>query len=228
MDPVLDMELSTSRGFDPGIRPLCTDESDLVRKAQDGDVEAFEALVEVYTAKVYSIAYRIAGNRDDAEDICQESFIKLHRNIRAYSSNHKFTTWLFRLVTNTAIDHIRRQNRSRRLSVETGLPDRSQTGDSDLKLTLDRILNKVSPKQRMAFVLRDLQGFPLNEVAQILGCSGVTARVHLHKARTRIRKSLENEVLSSTRLEATYLKPYLTSRMARRSSSAVQFTTKMT
>ncbi len=194
MDPVLDIEFSTSRDFAPRIRPLCTDESDLVRKAQGGDVEAFETLVEVYRAKVYSIAYQISGNRDDAEDICQESFIKLYRNISTYSSNHKFTTWLFRLVTNTAIDHLRKLNKSRRLSVETGLPDRSQASDSDLKLTLDRILSKVSPKQRMAFVLRDLQGFPLNEVAQILRCSGVTARVHLHKARTRIRKSLENEI----------------------------------
>lgn len=194
MGPVLDIEFSTSRDFAPRIRPLCTDESDLVRKAQDGDVEAFETLVEVYRAKVYSIAYQIVGNADDAEDICQESFIKLYRNIRAYSSNHKFTTWLFRLVTNTAIDHLRKLNKSRRLSVETGLPDRSQASDSDLKLTLDRILSKVSPKQRMAFVLRDLQGFPLNEVAQILECSGVTARVHLHKARTRIRKSLENDI----------------------------------
>lgn len=194
MEPVLDIEFSTSRDPAPRTRSLYMDESDLVRRALDGDGEAFETLVEVYKARVYSVAYQIAGNRDDAEDICQESFIKLYRNIRAYSSNHKFTTWLFRLVTNTAIDHLRKQKKSRRLPVEAGLPDRSQASDSDLKLTLDRILSKVSPKQRMAFVLRDLQGFPLSEVAQILGCSGVTARVHLHKARTRIRKSLENEI----------------------------------
>lgn len=194
MEPVLDIEFSTSRDPAPRIRPLYMDESDLVRKAQEGDVEAFEALVGVYKARVYSVACQIAGNRDDAEDICQESFIKLYRNIRAYSSNHKFTTWLFRLVTNTAVDHLRKQKKSRRLPVEAGLPDRSQASDSDLKLTLDRILKKVSPKQRMAFVLRDLQGFPLCEVAQILGCSGVTARVHLHKARTRIRESLETEI----------------------------------
>ncbi len=194
MEPVLDIDISTSRDPAPRIRPLYMDESDLVRKAQDGDVEAFESLVEAYKAMVYSVAYQISGNADDAEDICQESFVKLYRNIRVYSSNHKFKTWLFRLVTNTAIDHRRKQKKYRRLSAETGLPDHSQTSDSDLKLTLDRILRKVSPKQRMAFVLRDLQGFPLNEVAQILGCSSVTVRVHLHKARTRIRKSLENEI----------------------------------
>lgn len=122
---------------------MCTGASDLVRKAQDGDVEAFEALLEVYKAMVYSVAYQIVGNAEDAEDICQESFIKLYRNIRTYSSNHKFKTWLFRLVTNTAIDHLRKQKKSRRLLVETGLPDRSQASDSDLKLTLDRILSKV-------------------------------------------------------------------------------------
>ena len=194
MEPALDIEFSTSRDSAPRTRSLYMDESDLVRKALDGDVEAFDSLVDVYRAKVYSIAYQISGNRDDAEDICQESFIKLHRSIRTYSSNHKFVTWLFRLVTNTAIDHLRKQKKSRRLPVEAGLPDRSQASDSDLRLTLDRILSKVSPKQRMAFVLRDLQGFPLSEVAQILGCSGVTARVHLHKARTRIRKRLENEI----------------------------------
>ena len=194
MDPVLDIEFSSSTESTPRIRPLCMDESDLVRKAQDGDVEAFETLVEAYKAMVYSVAYQIAANADDAEDIYQESFIKLYRNIRAYSSIHKFKTWLFRLVTNTAIDHLRKQKKSRRLSLETRLPDRSQASDSDLKLTLDQILSTVSPKQRMAFVLRDLQGFPLSEVAQILRCSGVTARVHLHNARTRIRRSLENVI----------------------------------
>ena len=170
------------------------DESDLVVKAQNGDVEAFEKLVDINKVMVFTVAYQIAGNGDDAADICQESFIKLHKNIHKYTQNHKFSTWLYRLVANTAIDYLRKERKRRGVRLEPEFPELNRTFDQDLRLSLEQILGKLSPKQRIAFVLRDLRGFPLDEVAQILGCNGVTARVHLHRARTRIRKNLENEI----------------------------------
>ncbi len=194
MDSVLDIEFSTSREFVPRIRPLYMDESDLVVRAQNGDIEAFEKLVDIYKGMVLSIGYQIAGNGDDAQDICQESFIKLNKNIRKYTQTHRFSTWLYRLVANTAIDYLRKERKRRGVRLEPDMPEPNRTFDHDLRLSLEQILVKLSPKQRIAFVLRDLQGFPLDEVATILRCTGVTVRVHLHNARTRIRKNLENEI----------------------------------
>ena len=170
-------------------------EEDLVARAQDGDLSAFESLVREHQEMAYAIAYRIAGNADDAKDICQESFIKLHRRIGQYRPRHPFPTWLYRLVVNTAIDFQRRERRFQHVSLEQekGLPGKNPWSDQDFRLSLDRILGDLSPKQRSAFMLRDLQGFPLEEVAQILGCNPITARVHLHHARRNIRKRLEEE-----------------------------------
>ncbi len=97
---------------------------------------------------------------------------------------------------NTAIDFQRREKRSRFEPLETGeaVAGRLSGEPSDLRMSLDRILEGLTPKQRSAFVLRDLQGFELREVAEILGCSAITVRVHLHHARREVRERLREEM----------------------------------
>lgn len=169
---------------------------DLVVRAQDGDLAAFECLVRRYQEMAYQIAYQIVGDADDAQDVCQECFIKLHRVIGQYRPRHKFSTWLYRLIVNTAIDFQRREARARHVPLEAGrdVADGRAGSPEALRASLDRILSDLSPNQRSAFVLRDLQGFELKEVAQIMGCSSITMRVHLHHARRQIRERLEREV----------------------------------
>jgi RNA polymerase sigma-70 factor (ECF subfamily) len=168
---------------------------DLVVRAQDGDLAAFERLVRQYQEMAYAIAYQVVGDADDAHDVCQECFIKLHRVIGQYRPRHRFSTWLYRLIVNTAIDFQRREARARHAPLRAGeeVADGRAWGGGDLDLSLERVLSGLSPKQRSAFVLRDLQGFSLEEVAHILGCSAITVRVHLHNARRQIRERLKSE-----------------------------------
>ena len=169
-------------------------EEELVDRARRGDLAALDTLVRKYQHMAYTIAYQIVGNADDAQDVCQESFIKLYRAISRYRPKQKFSAWFYRLVVNAAIDFRRREKRGRvSFEEEKERPDGDSWSHSDLRMSLERVLDELSPKQRSAFVLRDLQGFTIQEVARILGCSPVTTRVHLHNARSRIRKKMENE-----------------------------------
>lgn len=170
-------------------------EESLISRAQAGDLAAFEDLVRAYQDMAYRIACRIVGSPDDAQDVCQESFIKLHRVIGKYRPRHKFSTWLYRLVVNTAIDFLRRERHPGHVPLEESadVTSRDTWPYRDLRLSVDQLLDGLSPKQRVAFALRDLQGFPLDEVARILNCSAITVRVHLHAARRRLRDRLEND-----------------------------------
>lgn len=165
-------------------------ENRLITSAQLGDLKAFEMLVRQHQDMVYAVAYQIVGDADDAQDVCQTCFMKVHRDIGKYRPTAKFSTWLYRIAVNAAIDFQRRQKRDRFVSVED-VELVSGQEDYEVQLSLDRVLEGLTPKQRVAFVLRDLQGFPLDEVAEILKCSSITVRVHLHNARRYVRKKME-------------------------------------
>ena len=167
-------------------------EDHLIKSAQLGDLKAFEMLVRQHQDMVYAVAYQIVGNADDAQDVCQTCFIKVHRDIGKYRPKAKFSTWLYRIAVNAAIDFQRRQKSDRFVVVDEAELV-SGKSDLDVQLSLERVLEGLTPKQRVAFVLRDLQGFPLDEVAEILKCSSITVRVHLHNARRYVRKRMEQE-----------------------------------
>ena len=174
-------------------RSMSLDESRLIVRAKEGDANAFAALLRQHQEMALRVAFQIVGDWDDAEDVCQESFIKVYRHLGRYRARHKFSTWLYRIVTHTAIDLLRRQQRTQRTELPDDVPVASREEATDWQLSLEKVLSELTPKQRSAFVLRDLQGFPLEEVAEILDCSGITARVHLHQARKRLRQRLESE-----------------------------------
>ena len=173
-------------------RSMSLDESRLIVRAKEGDANAFAALLRQHQEMALRVALQIVGDWDDAEDVCQESFIKVYRHLGRYRARHKFSTWLYRIVTHTAIDLLRRQ-RTQHAELSDDIPVDSREEATDWQLSLEKVLSELTPKQRSAFVLRDLQGFPLEEVAEILDCSGITARVHLHQARKRLRQRLESE-----------------------------------
>jgi RNA polymerase sigma-70 factor (ECF subfamily) len=149
---------------------MSADEQELVQRAREGDLDAFQQLAQRHQALGYAIAFRMLGQREDAEDVVQES-----------------------VVVNTALDHRKHERRrpSEPLRVEPAAMGDSEA--TDLRLSVEAALDRLTPKQRAAFVLRDLQQLPLEEVAAILGCSRITARVHLHNGRSRIRAALESD-----------------------------------
>lgn len=187
------------RNTNESTEPLNPD-ADLIEKCQQGDDDAFQELVARYRTRVASIAYQVLGNYEDARDVSQEVFIKLHRGIHGFDPRKKFFTWLYRLSVNASIDFLRaKKRRSYEHSIDDGndqyLEIPSPETDSvifqiernELRELLIRIADQLNPKQQAAFVLCDLQGFTADEVSEILDCPKVTLRWYLHEARKRVR-----------------------------------------
>lgn len=173
----------------------------LIKKAQDGDSDAFRELIDKYSPRIYSIAYQTSGNSEDARDIAQEVFLRLYRKLGTFEHTSRFTTWMYRMTVNLSIDHMRR-NPGRRKNVSMdefehtleipdsgGLPD-AYAEHNELKGVISRLAGDLTPKQQKVFVLRDLQDFSTAEIADILKCSVITVRVHLANARRNIKKAL--------------------------------------
>lgn len=180
--------------------------SELIVRSQEGDQEAFRQLVDMYRSRVASIAYGLVGNYEDARDIAQEVFIKVYRSLGRFDVKRKFFTWLYRLVVNASIDFIRaNKKRMYQESIDSEesyaqYPDHGDAGDLDAYIeTIERreifgrIVENLNPRQKMAFILCDLQGLSSSEASEIIDCPQVTLRWYLHEARKKIRQIVQTE-----------------------------------
>jgi RNA polymerase sigma-70 factor (ECF subfamily) len=169
----------------------------LIERAQAGEAGAFDQIVVAYQRRVVSTAWRILGNQDDALDAAQEVFLRLHRYLRSFRTDQDFSAWLYRLIINAC--HDTRKRRPHHVSLEQenarGVLERLQARDDveasailleDERL-IARALETLSEKERAALVLRDLEGLPTQEVAQILGSSPTTVRSQISSARAKLR-----------------------------------------
>lgn len=179
---------------------------DLIIRAREGDQEAFRELVDAYRTRVASIAYGLVNNYEDARDISQEVFIKVYRSLARFDINKKFFTWLYRLTVNASIDFLRaNKKRAHHESINaedsfTQYPDLRPEKDvallfekTEQREIFYRIVQTLNPRQKMAFILCDLQGLPSAEAAEILDCPQVTLRWYLHEARKKIRQNVETD-----------------------------------
>ncbi|MFC1490017.1 RNA polymerase sigma factor [Candidatus Latescibacterota bacterium] len=173
---------------------------ELIQKAQNGDSHAFCELIDHYSPRIYRIAYQTAGNSEDARDIAQEVFIRLHKRLDTFTHTSKFTTWIYRMTVNLSIDYLRKNSGRGTVSIDEfeqtleipdtgGLPD-EHAEHGELKGIINGLTGCLTPNQRKVFVLRDLQDFTTVEVADILKCSVATVRVHLANARNQIKNAL--------------------------------------
>ena len=175
------------------------DDRQLVQTIREGDTEAFEQLVRRKTSKVYALCYRIIGNPEDAKDISQLVFIKLWENLEKYDSKYAFDTWLYRMVTNVAIDFIRnRQSRDNAVNSNLRLVKTSTDAEQGLvfqRKEIETVFNDVasvlSPKQKTIFVMREMEDLASSEIAKILGCRESTVRNHLFNARKLMQQQLQ-------------------------------------
>lgn len=171
---------------------------------QQGDESAFEELVARHQSRVYAVAYRMSGNREDALDIAQESFLKMYRRIHVWRPTGRFSGWLMRLTTNQSLDHLRRRKRFRpdrvRVPEATHTVERwgrdPETQDPvRAREIADRVqesLDVLSPMQRLVFVLRHFEGQSVAEIASVAGCSEGSVKVHLHRALRKLRGPLSD------------------------------------
>jgi len=174
------------------------DDKQLVDASLRGDSAAFEELVQRKSGKVYGLCYRVIGNAEDAKDISQLVFIKLWENLEKYDPGFTFDTWLYRMVQNVAIDFLRSRN-SRDATVNSSLRLVKTEEDADQGLTLqhkeiEQVFNEISeqlsPKQKMVFVMNQMEDMQLAEIAKIVGSSESTVRNHLFNARKTLQKEL--------------------------------------
>jgi len=181
---------------------------DLVRRAQEGDEAAFAALVERHQRRAWRVARNLVPRDEDADDIVQDAYLRVFRSLARFDFEYGFTTWLFRIVTNLAIDLLRK-----RRPIGLGAPgDEDEDGPSyepederverpdeallrDERATLVReCIDSLAPHFRSVMVLRELDGLPCAEIAEIVGATHVTVRWRLHRGRKLFQDEWERRM----------------------------------
>jgi RNA polymerase sigma-70 factor, ECF subfamily len=179
--------------------PAEPDDRQLVQTIREGDADAFETLVRRKTTKVYALCHRIIGNSEDAKDIAQLVFIKLWENLGKYDPQFTFDTWLYRMVTNVAIDFMRnRQSRDNAVNSTLRLVRTSAEAEQGVNVQrkeIENVFNEIStvlsPKQKTIFVMNQMEDLPSAEIAKVLGCRESTVRNHLFNARKVLQQQLQ-------------------------------------
>jgi RNA polymerase sigma-70 factor, ECF subfamily len=179
---------------------LKSQEFELFERSMAGDSDAFRRIVENHQSYAFAIAFRFTGNEADAEDIVQESFINVWKHLADYDPRKKFTTWLYRIVTNRCLDAIKSRNRRReRISTDPSDIDSGQSPEDPEKINDDRerlemvnaFVRELPEKQRMVFILRDLQDLNMDETSGILKMSKASVKSNLFHARKFLRERIE-------------------------------------
>lgn len=177
-------------------------ERKLIKKCVNGDLKAFDELIEKYEKTAYNIALRMLKNPEDAMDVSQEAFIKVFKSIKTFNFESAFSTWLYRIVTNTCLDFLRKRNpnvysidnpiQTDEGEIERDIPDESDSPEELLekKLTKELVnnsINKLDENHRIVIILRDIQGFSYEEISNILDCSIGTVKSRINRARKNLK-----------------------------------------
>ncbi|OGO05482.1 MAG: hypothetical protein A2Y91_04055 [Chloroflexi bacterium RBG_13_54_8] len=178
------------------------DDSDLIKHSKEGDLDSFNRLVESYQGLVYNLALRMVGDRQTAEDASQDAFLSAWKNIGGFRGGRggSFRAWLLCIVANVCRDQLRKGKRNPTASLEAlpVEPEAMSSSESPEEYTLRREMMEqiqeglaaLSPEQRMAVILSDIQGFSYEEMSQAMKCSLGTVRSRLSRGRARLRDYL--------------------------------------
>lgn len=176
---------------------------ELVKKCQDGEINAFQELVSRYHQKIYVVLTGLLRNREDALEIAQEAFFRAYKKIKSFQGGSSFYTWLYRIAVNLAIDSQRRQKRNPLDFRETmdGLFEEqnevardpfSDVQDRELREKLISAINDLTPEHRAVIILRAVEGLSYKDIGEILGCSEGTVMSRLHYARKKLQEKLSS------------------------------------
>jgi RNA polymerase sigma-70 factor (ECF subfamily) len=190
--------------------PSETTDLELVRRAQAGELDAFEALANRYERRVYVLALRMLRHQQDAEDVTQQTFLSAMENLGGFRGDASFATWLLRIATHAALKVIRKQKGLDTVSLEEAteeadgydtIPHPEYIADwryspeqlvqkNEIQRLLDEALAKLDEKHRLVFLLRDVEGLSVKETAEALGLSETNTKVRLLRARLQLREQL--------------------------------------
>lgn len=184
-----------------------SEEAMLVEEALAGSVPAFEKLVSLYSKKIYNYCYRMAGNKEDAEDILQDVFVKAYRSLNGFRRNSQFSTWLYRIAYNACIDHHRKKRivtvpvlgideQGRQLIAEIASDGPSleeEVLSNERKLAVQKAIGQLRPEYRTVILLREIDGLSYDEIAGVLNIPLGTVKSYISRARETLRASLIHE-----------------------------------
>ncbi len=189
-------------------------DADLVRRAQAGDVDAFDALTSRHEQQIYSLALRILRQEQDAEDVTQETFLSALENLGGFRGEASFSTWLRRIATHAALKVIRKRRGLATVSLEAAAEEADASGHvphpeyiaewrhspeelahrNDVRQLLEEALARLDEKHRLVFLLRDVEGLSVKETAAALGLSQANTKVRLLRARLQLRELLTRKL----------------------------------
>ncbi|NIM58764.1 MAG: sigma-70 family RNA polymerase sigma factor [Candidatus Aminicenantes bacterium] len=177
------------------------DEKQLILSCLEGEAEAFREMVDTYKTKAMALALNMLGNREDAEDACQETFIRVYSNLNKFDLQSPFRNWFYTILSNKCLDLLRKRRRFfsfiKKMKEEYAENTNTQSSASSQNQPLGpKILEGLSPKERVALCLWASEGYSGTEIAQVMNCSSSTARVLLYKARKKIKSKMEKENVS--------------------------------
>jgi RNA polymerase sigma-70 factor, ECF subfamily len=165
---------------------------DLVARCRAGEVEAFETLYREHASRLYTLACRMAGSREDGEDLLQEIFLQAYRKLGSFKGDSSIGTWLYRLALNHCLDYVRsrraKMNKlTETLDAETSFEPTARRDTPIARMDLERAVERLPEGCREAFVLHDVEGFDHKEVADLLGIAEGTSKSQVFKARMKLR-----------------------------------------
>lgn len=190
-----------STGRDP------VDDHELVQAARRGDRDAFRTLFERYHRRAYALAFGVLRHQEDALDVVQDAFIKAHKYLDKFEGNSSFYTWLYRIVMNLAIDHLRKHRRVKPVELDEQRLDEAAGDDSllptilganpgralmdkQIRRRIDEALATLSDNHRAVLIMRELEGMSYEEMAQAMSCSKGTIMSRLFHARKNMQRQL--------------------------------------
>jgi RNA polymerase sigma-70 factor, ECF subfamily len=185
-------------------------DAELVRRAQAGELDAFQALTHRYEERVYSLALRMLRHEQDAEDVTQQTFLSALEGLAGFRGEASFSTWLLRIASHAALKVIRKRKGLDTVSLEEATEPREDYGSiphpeyiadwrqspeqlvhrHEVRRLLDEALSKLDEKHRLVFLLRDVEGLSVKETAKALGLSEANTKVRLLRARLQLREEL--------------------------------------
>ena len=186
--------------------PAKASDEALVARSKEGDQTAFAELVNRYESKIYSLAHKMTGNREDAADVLQEAFLDAYKSLSHFKEEAKFSTWFYRIATNVCLMKLRKRKGEAVISLDEPLfteegerpreiPDWSTNPgvavlNEELKEVMDEAIKALPPAYKSVFVLRNLEGLSNAETGKVLGESLAAVKSRLHRARIFLREKL--------------------------------------
>ncbi len=182
-------------------------DEELVEKIKKGDIDAYEEIIKKYENKVCGIIYHMIKNQNDVEDLAQEVFIKVYKNLSKFKGDSSLYTWIYKITVNLCLDEVKKRKNiiylDEKLEVEDGelereLPSSDKTQvelyeEKELKEKLHKCIGKLPEKQRVMIVLRDIKGFSYEEISEITSVKLGTVKSQINRARLKLKELLDKE-----------------------------------